>query len=48
MKSPELQIFFRPPAKVEEGFKTLEIATTDLILDYYKKNIKISGMDITE
>lgn len=41
-------MFFRPPAKVEDGFKTLEHVTTDHILDYYRTNIKISGMDITE
>ena len=42
-------MFFRPKDKTaEESFKKLRPTTTDYLLDYYTRNIKISDHNLPE
>ena len=42
-KTPEIQVFLRPQAKVVDSLKALPRTNTDIVLAYYYKNIRISS-----
>jgi hypothetical protein len=46
--TPEMQIFTRPQAKVKDSMESMSKQSTDTVLDYYEKTIKVSTYNINE
>jgi hypothetical protein len=42
-KAPEVQVFLRPQGKIEENLKMLSKTNTDKVIQYYFKNVSLSG-----
>mmetsp|Transcript_36915 Transcript_36915/g.56533 ORF Transcript_36915/g.56533 Transcript_36915/m.56533 type:complete len:168 (+) Transcript_36915:352-855(+) len=40
-RSPEVQLFLRPAAKVEDSLKSLPRTNTDIVLNYFKSKVEL-------
>jgi hypothetical protein len=48
-RTPEVQVFFRPKDKdVSKSFAALKPTTTDDVMDFYTRNIRISSLDLPD
>jgi hypothetical protein len=46
--TPEIQVFLRPQGKVEKSLESIPRTNTDQVLNYYKKRILVSDMNLKE
>lgn len=46
--TPEIQVFLRPKGKVDKSLESIPRTNTDQVLNYYKKRILVSDMNLKE